>query len=804
MMTINPPPSPNPVPETDLASRILRARIKKVRIDSCDLDLLDDGGSVIAQGRLYQANSLAWDDARLLKNISDYRQGNLLDAVYLRRLRHEEGQPLWYVHERWGRRNPWDDLALQEGDITTGIIARSIVSARSGEQVGYLVQLDMGAPIRVSESGIIDASDRVQPDIEVLLPNGELPWADGSLGEMPVNDRIGRMPLAIGDPIQAMVREIQMPPNAPVVSLIRLIHHQDAIAEKTLKHRSNLASWRFRGFLGKDKPKGISEKDVQEFTPGDRLYAGRRFLLVDDSPTTLTALSDLLSLMGAEVHAIQVHAGRFSEAVDEVLAAFEDGNFDLALIDNNLPGQNLGQRLIHRAYAQLDNTDPARFVLITADNVQIPKGDVREKLRACNTMGFAQRPLSHASLQRLLAGEEIWEEKKSAADTDQPTEYSPASEASTTPRELLEMIARQTGIYFALLVRASREIQAQDLLAVGNTPFTWDKFPDVVAKTDLHLLIDRRIEELDILPQEGGNESLRLSRDSRSHWRILNFGGMRWIFGIGYAPNMDIHAQLPLWSAALGTAVDAEGWRSWGRHVSSFVQSGLAHQSLSHEVIHLESEFHDLVFVLEDRIEELKPGAELKSKEKKYLAAKVAALRRNNDDLLAFSKYQLQGQALRHREVFLPDAVAAIKRTIASECRKAQVGLRITDPPPLALPLPNAALVLPVVNLLLNAAKHHYRQENRRVELLFSLEERDNEPFLVMDVRDNGPGLTRTALERLWQPGFSSAPDRDQRHGIGLWLSRQLLEEAGGTLELYEHWRGIGSCFRLRFPLHLG
>ncbi|VFN08002.1 MAG: hypothetical protein BECKG1743D_GA0114223_112322, partial [Candidatus Kentron sp. G] len=138
----------NPDPQTDLVGRVLPARIKKVRLDSCDLDLLDgEGGSEIAQGRLYQAESLAWRDARLLKDIPDYQPNDILDAVYVRRPRHEEGQELWYVNERWGRHNPWEGLELQEGDIVTGIVIRSIVSTRSGEHAGYLVQLAVGAPI---------------------------------------------------------------------------------------------------------------------------------------------------------------------------------------------------------------------------------------------------------------------------------------------------------------------------------------------------------------------------------------------------------------------------------------------------------------------------------------------------------------------------------------------------------------------------------------------------------------------------------------------------------------------------------
>nr|VFJ61890.1 MAG: Signal transduction histidine kinase [Candidatus Kentron sp. FW] len=807
MTTPNHPPTDHPPQETEIAAgQILRARIKKVHLDSCELELLDDNDKVIAQGRLYQAGSQVWKAPRLLRDIPEYSQGKFLDAVYVRRLRHEEGRALWYVQERWGQNNPWEDLSLQEGNIVTGTVAHSVVSTMSGEQAGYLVQLEVGAPIRVSESGIIGHSERPQPDIEVFLPSGELPWADGSLGEIPLNDRIGRMPLTIGDPIQALVREIRMPPNNPVVSVARLINHQDTIAEKTFRHRENLAGWRFWRLLGKNKPEGVSEEEAPEFASGDKPYMGKRFLLVDDNPATLEAQSELLSLMGAEVRTIEVSTGRFGEAVSDVLKSLDDSNFDLALVDNNLPGKNLGQRLIHLVYAQLKNKYPVRFVLITADNMRIPEGNTRRELRDNGVKGFVQRPLKHNVLQQLLADNEVWEEVEPRTETGQSSGYSLAAKASLSARKMLEMVARQAGIHFAMLIRASREIEAQDLLAAGHAPFTWDAFPEVVARTDLHLLIEQRIkqEQLDILTQEGGNEFLCHGRDGRSHWRILDFSGARWIFGIGYAPDRDIQTQFPLWSAALGAAVDAQGWRTWGRHVSSFVQLGLAHQGLSHEVIHLQSEFSDLLFALRNRIGKLDPGAELKKTEQEYLAGQVAALTRSNDDLLAFSKHQLYAQALRHREVFLPDAVAAIRRIANYESYEAEVALHISAPPPLALPLPNAALVLPVINLLLNATKHHYRQENRRVELLFDLEERNNELFLLIDIRDNGPGLTRATLERLWQPGFSSAANVQERHGIGLWLSRQLVEEAGGTLELHEHWRGIGSCFRLRFPIHLG
>lgn len=203
-------------------------------------------------------------------------------------------------------------------------------------------------------------------------------------------------------------------------------------------------------------------------------------------------------------------------------------------------------------------------------------------------------------------------------------------------------------------------------------------------------------------------------------------------------------------------------------------------------------------------IRKLATGSILEEATKTDLNHRIAALEQTKNDLLEFAKRQLRGEALRSRRVFLPDAVETIKRIVDTEYKESEAAFHAMSLPPLALPLPNAALVLPVVNLLVNATKHHYRKENRRVEMLFDIEEISGSQTLVIDIRDNGPGLDQDTLITLWQAGYSQATDADKRHGIGLWLSRQLVEEAGGSLELKENWRGLGACFRLRYPIHLG
>lgn len=70
---------------------------------------------------------------------------------------------------------------------------------------------------------------------------------------------------------------------------------------------------------------------------------------------------------------------------------------------------------------------------------------------------------------------------------------------------------------------------------------------------------------------------------------------------------------------------------------------------------------------------------------------------------------------------------------------------------------------------------------------------------IVVRVRDNGPGLSATAMKRLFEPFFTTKPIGEGT-GLGLYVSYGLAEELGGHLDGANHEDG-GAVFTLRLPV---
>jgi len=76
---------------------------------------------------------------------------------------------------------------------------------------------------------------------------------------------------------------------------------------------------------------------------------------------------------------------------------------------------------------------------------------------------------------------------------------------------------------------------------------------------------------------------------------------------------------------------------------------------------------------------------------------------------------------------------------------------------------------------------------------------KDESRYVAVSVADSGTGMSKEAMERLFEPFFSTKP-RDQGTGLGLSGSYGFLRQSGGDL-LVESEPGRGATFTLLLPL---
>jgi two-component system C4-dicarboxylate transport sensor histidine kinase DctB len=128
---------------------------------------------------------------------------------------------------------------------------------------------------------------------------------------------------------------------------------------------------------------------------------------------------------------------------------------------------------------------------------------------------------------------------------------------------------------------------------------------------------------------------------------------------------------------------------------------------------------------------------------------------------------------------------------LAHRARAAQVRLDVEDGAGVAVRGSRLAAMQALVNLGQNAIDAVWGRGDGRVSV--RLEQRSRRVAVV--VEDNGPGLPAEIRENLFERFRTTKPDGT---GLGLALSRELIERSGGRLLLEEG--GSGARWRIELP----
>jgi two-component system, chemotaxis family, CheB/CheR fusion protein len=171
------------------------------------------------------------------------------------------------------------------------------------------------------------------------------------------------------------------------------------------------------------------------------------------------------------------------------------------------------------------------------------------------------------------------------------------------------------------------------------------------------------------------------------------------------------------------------------------------------------------------------------------------------DDLLDISRITRDSFLLKKEYVdvgvLIDDAVEAAQPAIDAKRHTLRV-----DPPagPIVLEVDPVRITQVITNLLTNAAK--YTPAGGLIYLGLRLESR----FLVIAVRDNGVGLTTSAMNKVFDMFTrieSEVAPSEGGLGIGLALAKGLVQLHGGRLEVNSAGAGQGSEFLICLPRSL-
>ncbi|MEK1932946.1 MAG: PAS domain S-box protein [Pararhizobium sp.] len=105
-----------------------------------------------------------------------------------------------------------------------------------------------------------------------------------------------------------------------------------------------------------------------------------------------------------------------------------------------------------------------------------------------------------------------------------------------------------------------------------------------------------------------------------------------------------------------------------------------------------------------------------------------------------------------------------------------------------------------IVNLVVNAHQALEAKSNGDRCILIAAEHEPGAQMVRLSISDNGPGIPPNIRSRVFDPYFTTKP-QGIGTGIGLAVSRGLIEAHGGTLDIDDRRAGDGACFVIRLPL---
>ena len=185
-----------------------------------------------------------------------------------------------------------------------------------------------------------------------------------------------------------------------------------------------------------------------------------------------------------------------------------------------------------------------------------------------------------------------------------------------------------------------------------------------------------------------------------------------------------------------------------------------------------------------------------KSHDARSLANDLQALQRNTQkatDILHRIRTFIRTQDIQFEPVELGQVIADVNDLIHDLSFNESVHIQVSLPAEKAWVQGDAVQLSQILlNVLRNAIQATHGQPDRRIQINV----RREKTSLVLEVVDNGPGMTPDVLAQIATPFFSTKPDG---LGVGLSIAQSIAKQHRGSLQMDNHPDG-GARVCLRLP----
>jgi signal transduction histidine kinase len=194
------------------------------------------------------------------------------------------------------------------------------------------------------------------------------------------------------------------------------------------------------------------------------------------------------------------------------------------------------------------------------------------------------------------------------------------------------------------------------------------------------------------------------------------------------------------------------------------------------------------------KLEELLP--ELKQRMKDIMEQSFKA----SDKIEAVRQFSKPGQ-VQMGQVDLTKVLQNSLTLLDHVLKKLMVDIRVEFPATIPMVRGDAKqLEIVFINLIKNAAEAMAQNPSAALARRLWLSGQENADWVVVRVKDSGPGIKHTDVGHLFEAYFTTKGSTGT--GIGLFLSQQVIKAHGGTIEVNSE-EGRGTEFVIRLPKYL-